>query len=565
MDYTLVVIDLLQQVTNLSKSQIAEIIEIPSNPELADIAFPCFKLSKEFKKNPQIIAKEIKEKIILPEDSIIEKVKVDGPYLNFFFNESKLAKLTLEQIWKEKEKYGYLNKTDAAIVVEFPAPNTNKPLHLGHLRNMAIGESISRILEAQGYSVRRVNLYNDRGIHICKSMLAYKKWGDSKQPNKKPDHFVGDYYILYSQEEKNSPELIDEAQELLKKWEQKDPGTLDLWKKMNDWAITGINESFNRFDVSFDKHYYESDIWEEGKKIILQGLKDKIFSKDENDAIVADVGELGTKILLRPDGTSVYIVQDIFLAKLKHDDYKFEKSIYVVANEQNHHFKVLFKILEMLGYKFAKGCYHLNYGMVSLPEGRMKSREGTIVDADVLMNKLAEMAKDEIKSRREVTESNLNKLSESIGLAALKYYLLKFSAHKDFLFNPKESISFEGETGVFLLYSLVRAKKIQQKIKQQATIDVNFNLFGNEEISLVKKMTNYPNIISKAADLYAPHILAKYTFELASIFNIFYENCPVSSEKNEDLKKARIVLVDAFIHVMRNCLYLLGIKEVEEM
>ncbi len=567
MDFESAVVEILFKVTDLSKAQIAEILEVPSNPELGDIAFPCFKLAKSLKKNPQIIAKELKEKINLPENSINTEINVVGSYLNFFFDETQLAKQILERIWKEKDKFGYISKEEApVVVVEFVSPNTNKPLHLGHLRNMALGESVSRILTSQGYKVVRVSLFNNRGIHICKSMLAYKRWGNGKEPDKKSDHFVGDYYVLYSQKLKELPELENEADEMLKKWEQKDPETRALWQKMNEWAIAGFNQTYDRFGTSFDKLYYESDIWESGKEIILQGLKDKIFYKDETGATKVDLGkELGTKVLIRANGTSLYIVQDLFLAKLNYDTFKFNKYIYVVANEQDYHFKALFKILDMLGFRFVDSCYHLNYGLIFLPEGKMKSREGTVVDADDLMDELVALAKEEIKLRGKSSQFELDILAEKIALGAVKYFFLKFSAHKGFTFNPEESVSFDGETGVFLLYSLVRAKQILKKAQIEPTIAIDFQVFQNEEVTLIKNLGNFPNVISKTANMYTPHILAKYAFDLASLFNIFYEKYPVIKAENKELQKARLLLVDAFIHVIRSCLYLLGIEEVEAM
>lgn len=559
--------ELLSGFAKLGKEEIYGLLEIPPDPNFGDISFPCFILSKSLKKTPEMLAKELKERIKLPRGSLIKEIKASGPYLNFFFDEGKFAKATIEKILKEKKKYGYRKRKNKAIVIEFPSPNTNKPLHLGHLRNMALGESLSRMLESQGYDVFRVNLNNDRGIHICKSMLAYKKWGNNRQPDKKGDHFVGDFYVIFEQKSKEDPNLQKEARKMLNKWERGDKEIRELWKKMNAWALKGFEQTYNRFGVKFDKTYFESEMYEKGKEIILNGLKNGIFHKGRDGAVFIDLGkDLGKKILLRADGTSVYITQDIYLAKLKYDEYKYEKSIYVVANEQDYHFKVLFKILEILGYEFAKKCYHLSYGMVYLPEGRMKSREGTVVDADSLINEMVEMAEKEIKSRNKLTEKESKELAEKIALASIKYFLLKFSPHKDFVFRPKESLSFEGNTGPYIQYSLVRANKIlwKGKTSMRKHVDINYPFSKPEEKNLIKKLSQFPEIIKKGAENYAPNILAEYSFQLASLFSLFYEKCPVIQAKDE-IRKARLLLLKAYSYVISSCLHLMGIEEVGRM
>ncbi len=559
------VIKVLRKKVELKPEEIKRVVEIPPDPELGDIAFPCFILSKELKKNPNQISKELEQEI--KPTGVIERVQACGPYLNFYLNNEEVSKIILKEIIKKKEDYGKGEKNNKVVVIEFPAPNTNKPLHLGHLRNMALGESVSRIYEFLGYTVKRVNLYNDRGIHICKSMLAYKKWGKNKEPNKKPDHFVGDYYVLFARKAEKNPELLEKAQEMLKKWEQKDKEVRALWKKMNSWAYKGFNETFKKFGLKkYDKNYYESKIYTKGKKIILNGLKRGLFEKDETGAVIVDLKELGKKVLLRSDGTSVYITQDIYLAKKKYDDFKFNKSIYVVGNEQIHHFKVLFKILELLGFKFAKNCYHLSYGMIELPEGKMKSREGKVVDADDIINKMIELAEKEIKKRRTIKKSEkIKELSKKIGVGALKYYLLHFSAEKNFVFNPEKSISFEGETGPYLMYSLVRAKRILEKNNEKINSRINFELLNTkDEILLIKKLGEYPRIVKKAGKTYSPHIICEYAFNLANLFNAFYEKNPVLNAEKK-VRKARLVLVQSYKLVMSSCLTLLGIKEVKEM
>ena len=566
MEFKEEIVKLLSKELHLKEQELNTLLETPPDQNLGDISLPCFKLSNLLKKDPKLIAIGLKDKLKISKDSIIKEIKVLGPYLNFYLNNELLTKSILTKILKEKQNYGLKKNNNKRIVIEFPSPNTNKPLHLGHLRNMALGDSISRILESQGNKVFRVNLNNDRGIHICKSMLAYKKWGSNKQPNKKSDHFVGDFYVLFAQKSKDNQNIELEAQEMLREWEKGDKETLKLWKKMNTWAINGFNETYNLFGLrKFDKVYYESKIYKKGKELILKGLKDNIFEKDEKGAVIADLKELGKKVLLREDGTSIYITQDIYLAKLKYEDFKFNTSIYVTAIEQDFHFKVLFKVLKLLNFKFADSCYHLSHGMVNLPEGRMKSREGTIVDADDLIQELTEMAKKEITKRQKIKAKSIDKIAEKIAIAALKCYLLKFTAHTDIVFNPKESISFEGETGPYLLYSLVRANKILEKAKSKI-IKFNTTLISTQqEISLIKKLSEFPTIIEKTVNSYSPHILVEYSFKIAALFNLFYENCPVINAENNDLKFARTSIVQAYSVVLNSCLTLLGIEIVREM
>ncbi len=561
MEFKEEIVKLLSKELNLKEQEIKDLLETPPDPKLGDISLPCFKLSNTLKKDPKVIALELKSKLKINKDSIKE-TKVIGSYLNFYFNNEKFISSTLTKILREKGRYGFKPKNKEKIVIEFPSPNTNKPLHLGHLRNMSLGESVSRLLESQGNTVFRVNLNNDRGVHICKSMIAYKKWGSNRLPDKKPDHFVGDFYVMFSKKE--SPDLELEAQEMLRKWEKGDKETLNLWKKMNSWTLQGFNETYKRFGSKFDKTYYESKIYKKGKVLILEGFKKGLFQKDEKGAIIIDLIGLGKKVLLRGDGTSIYITQDLYLAKLKYEDFKFNKSIIISASEQNYHFKVLFKLIETLKFPFAGSCFHLSYGMVLLPEGRMKSREGTVIDADDLIDELSEMAKKEIILRQKATK-NVGAIAEKIALASLKCYLLKFTAHIDIVFNPKESISFEGETGPYLLYSLVRANKILEKLTPSLN-KINFNLLiTQQEISLIKSLAEFLGIIEKSSKSLSPHILVDYLFKLASAFNLFYENCQVINAENKDLKLARASIVKAYNIVLNSSLSLLGIDIVKEM
>jgi len=551
------VANLLTKVLPLKEAEILSLLEIPKDTNLGDLSLPCFQLSKVLKKDPKVIAQDLKNK--LKPSKTIKEIKVIGPYLNFYFDNKTLEPI-LNKILKEKEKYGFKKSNKKKVVIEFPSPNTNKPLHLGHLRNMALGESISNILESQGYNVIRVNLNNDRGIHICKSMLAYKKWGNNKIPNKKPDHFVGDFYVLFAQKSKDNPKLDQEALELLRKWESGDKQTIKLWKKMNSWALKGFNETYKRFGLKFNKVYFESKIYKKGKDLVLNELKQGNFQKDEKGAIIVDLENIGRKILLREDGTSIYITQDLYLAKLKHEDFKADSYIIISASEQDHHFKVLFKILELLKFPFAKSYHHLSYGLVLLPEGRMKSREGTVVDADNLIDELAGMVKEELKKRQNKDQG----LAEKIALSSLKYHLLKFSTITNITFNPQESISLQGETGPYLQYSLVRANKILIKSKIKAKIDITL-LKEPETIDLIKSLSNFPLILEKSAKTYTTHYLTEYLFKLASLFNLFYEKYPVINAESKELQASRLSLVQAYKYVMGVGLSLLGIEEVKEM
>jgi arginyl-tRNA synthetase len=550
------------------------ILEIPPDPKLGDYAFPCFTLAKRLKKSPVQIAEWLKGKI-LPDD-VIEDVKSAGPYLNFFVKKNVLSLKTLKEVFQQKEKYG-TGKTGAGktVVIEFPAPNTNKPLHLGHLRNMALGESMSNILESQGYKIFRLNLNNDRGIHICKSMLAYDRWGAGKTPQsegKKSDHFVGDYYVMFCQKEKEKPELAQEAQEMLLKWEANDPRIRKLWEKMNAWAFSGFEETYKSFGLpKFDKVYYESATYKNGKEMVLEGLKKGIFTKNKEGAIVVDLSDegMGEKVLIRADGTSVYITQDLYLAWLKYNDFKYDKSVYIVASEQNHHFKVLFAVLRKLGLQFVEGCYHFSYGMVLLPEGKMKSREGTVVDADDLMLEMEDLAKEEVVKRfKDLEEQQVHDRAKAIGLGALKFYLLMTDPVKDITFHPEQSISFEGETGPYVQYAHARICSILRKYgKKISTLpNVKYERLSEEiEKELLKRIYCFKEIVAEAAEQYKPSIVAKYLIELGQTFNTFYTQCPVIKTGDDELTEARIMLCAAVKQVLNNGLRMLGMAAPEEM
>ena len=551
----------------LKEEEIEKLLEIPPSPEMGDYAFPCFSLASKLKRNPNEIALEIRGKIGSEKTLDFDDIQTQGPYINFFLDRKVLAIKLLQEILKKGDNYGK-TKLDRPMktMIEFPSPNTNKPLHLGHLRNMAIGESVARILESSGEKVIRANLNNDRGIHICKSMAAYEKYGKDATPKtakKKSDHFVGDFYVKFNEKSKKDEKLEIESHRLLQRWEDGDKEVVSLWKKMNKWALDGFKETYEKFGVGFDKEYFESQIYEKGKEIILQGLKDKIFEKRKDGAIIIKLGKegLGEKVLLRIDGTSVYITQDIYLAKKKLGDFKLDKSIYVTGNEQEYHFNVLFTILKKLGYKFSDKLYHLSYGMVNLPEGRMKSREGTVVDADDLIEKVQSLVKKELESREKLSKKQLEERSLKIALASIKYMLLKIDTKKNMIFNPRESINFEGDTGPYILYSYARASSILKKIKKS---DKKLKLveLHKKEIELVKKLEQFQSVVSSSYNSLNPSLIANYSYQLAQIFNEFYHACPVINSENESF---RILLVESFRQVLRNALSLLGIETLEKM
>ena len=551
---------------SLDKEEIENYLETPPSSEMGDYAFPCFFLAGKLKKNPNQIAIELRSKIG-NHSKIFQDVQTRGPYINFFLNRIILAENLISTILKQKENFGKLNLSKNKTMVEFPSPNTNKPLHLGHLRNMSIGESVSRILEFEGENVVRANLNNDRGIHICKSMLAYQKWGKNKKPTKKikSDHFVGDFYVLFNKKLKQNTKLDVEAHELLGKWEKGDKPTIQLWKKMNKWALDGFKETYKKFGIKFDKEYFESNIYNAGREIVKEGVEKGIFKqeKDKSVKINLEKEKLGEKYLLRPGGTTLYITQDLYLAKLKLEQFNLNKSIYITGNEQEYHFNVLFTLLKKLGYSFADQLYHLSYGMVNLPDGKMKSREGTIVDADDLINKIQELVKKELSKREKLSKKEIETRSLKIALSAIKYFLLKIDIKKNMIFNPKEAISFEGDTGPYLLYSYARAssilKKSNSKKKKQNNSLENLEI---KEIELVKKLEKFPEIVLKSYNTLNPSLIANYSYQLAQIFNEFYHACPVIGDKKEQF---RLKLVNSFKIVLKNSLNLIGIEEIERM
>jgi arginyl-tRNA synthetase len=557
-----VIVKLVAKEVGMKVGEVERLVEVPPKDEMGDFAFPCFGLAKKLRKNPMLIAEELAEKLRKDlKKTDISNVDFKGAYVNFFVDKKALAKRVLARV--SSEQLAVSSKKNGKKVIEFPSPNTNKPLHLGHLRNMAIGASVAKILEFAGNDVVRVNLNNDRGVHICKSMVAYEKFGKGAKPDKKSDHFVGDYYVKFNDAAKKDKKLEVAALDCLKKWEAGDRETVALWKKMNKWAFDGFAETYDLFGVKFDKEYFESELYKKGKEIIDAGLKKGVFVKGKDGEVKIDLSKekLGEKVLLRADGTALYMVQDLYLAKLKDEDFMVDGSIYVVGNEQNYHFKVLFSILKKLGFKFADKLYHLSYGMVNLPEGRMKSREGTIVDADDLIEKTRKLAEKGLVTRgAKLSKKELGERSLKIALAAIKYNLLKIDIRKNMVFNPKEAIAFEGDTGPYLLYSYARASSIVRKVKSKKRVKI-LDL-KSEEIRLLKKIDSFGEVVGKAYGSLAPNLVANYCYELAQMFNEFYHACPVLGSAEEGF---RLALVSKFRETLGNGLGLLGIDVVEEM
>jgi len=526
-------------------------LEVPP-PGLGDFAFPCFVLSKHFKRNPTEIATDLAKKIKL---SFLEKIDTKGPYLNFFIKKTALIEYALATPIKK------FKKTKRQIMIEYCAPNTNKPLHLGHLRNIFLGYSVSLLLQYVGYKVIQTNLINDRGIHISQSMLAYQKWGKNKKPNKKSDHFVGDYYVMF-QQHKNE-ELSKEAYALLQKYEQGDKKTLALWKKMNRWALDGFNQTFNDLGITFNKVYYESKYFRKAKDLVLEYYKKDVFKMDKAGNMIAEFDQMPYRVVLRDDGTSVYVTQDIYLAYQKFKDYKLEKSLYVVATEQNLHFQQLFEILKQMGMKKEK-LHHLSYGLVHLPSGRMKSREGQVIDADDIISEISLLAAYEIEKRHKLPKKERTKRSKAIGLAALKYYMLKFDPIRDITYNPKESIAFEGETGPYIQYTHARIASIFRKYKKRVgkvKVDV---LKNKDDADLATILNAFQATILKAAQDYKPSLLCNYLTQLCQAFNNYYAHFPIL-KADEDLRKARLYLAKKVQETIAVGLKLLGIEALDKM
>ena len=563
------------------------------------VVFPFLKISK---KKPEDTAQEIGEQL-LKETSVVADFNVVKGFLNLVVSQEAWISL-LNDINADAD-FGYKKATEDSplVMIEYSSPNTNKPLHLGHVRNNLLGWSLAQIMQANGNRVVKTNIVNDRGIHICKSMLAWLKWGNGETPEssgKKGDHLIGDYYVLFDKhyreeiaelkqryiaegmdaekaEEKAKQEapLIKEAHEMLVKWEQNDPEVRALWEKMNSWVYAGFDETYKALGVAFDKIYYESQTYLRGKAKVEEGLEKGLFERHEDNSVWADLTNEGLdqKLLLRSDGTSVYMTQDIGTAEMRFQDYPIDKMIYVVGNEQNYHFQVLSILLDRLGFKWGKELVHFSYGMVELPNGKMKSREGTVVDADDLIAVMIEDARrtaDEAGKNADLTEEEKQDIARIVGMGALKYFILKVDARKNMLFNPEESIDFNGNTGPFIQYTHARIKSIMRKAEAQG-INVNDSALGEnavlneKEIELVQKMNSFTAAVEQAGKDYSPSGIANYCYELTKEFNQWYHDYSVLNAEDVQTKLTRLILAKNVAKTIKNGMALLGIEVPERM
>lgn len=555
---------------------------------LTVVVFPWVKAAR---KAPDAVGQEIGSWLETNEEAV-EKFNVVKGFLNITVA-PKFWNSVLTHI-ADTPDYGLkaADENSPLVMVEYSSPNTNKPLHLGHIRNNLLGFSLSEILKACGNRVIKTNIVNDRGIHICKSMLAWQKWGEGVTPEssgKKGDHLIGDFYVLFDkhykaevkaleeegmtkEEAEAASPLMKEARAMLVKWEQKDPEIRALWERMNSWVYAGFDETYKRMGVDFDKIYYESETYLEGKSKVLEGLEAGKMYRKEDGSVWADLtGEgLDHKLLLRSDGTSVYMTQDIGTAKLRFQDFPIDKMIYVVGNEQNYHFQVLSILLDRLGFKWGKDLVHFSYGMVELPEGKMKSREGTVVDADDLMDDMVATAKTvsaELGKLDGLTDEEVARISEMVGLGALKYFLLKVDPRKNITFNPKESIDFNGNTGPFIQYTYARICSVLRKAEEEGMKIGNFADVtpGEREITLIQALADFPATVQAAGQSYSPALIANYIYDLVKCYNQFYHDCSILKESDEAVRSLRLELSRQTARVVKTGMALLGIEVPERM
>ena len=555
---------------------------------LTVVVFPWVKAAR---KSPEAVGKEIGQWLVDNEPAV-DRFNVIKGFLNIVIEPSYWATV-LEHIQRE-ENYGIRPVTDESplVMVEYSSPNTNKPLHLGHVRNNLLGYSLSEILKACGNRVVKTNIVNDRGIHICKSMLAWQKWGNGATPQslgKKGDHLIGDFYVLFDKHYKAELEelmasgmskekaeaaspLMKEARAMLRAWEAKDPEVRKLWAMMNEWVYAGFDETYKRMGVDFDKIYYESETYLEGKEKVLEGLDKGLMYRKEDGSVWADLTADGLdhKLLLRSDGTSVYMTQDIGTAKLRYQDYPIDKMIYVVGNEQNYHFQVLSLLLDRLGFKWGKDLVHFSYGMVELPNGRMKSREGTVVDADDLMDEMVSTARQvsaELGKLDGVAEDEVAKITEMVGLGALKYFLLKVDPRKNMVFDPSETIDFNGNTGPFIQYTYARIRSVIRKAEEAGMSFTGYEGVkpGEREIAVIQRLADYPSVVAEAGRAYSPALIANYAYDLVKDYNAFYHDCSILREEDPKVRALRLAISQTVARTVASAMSLLGIRVPERM
>ena len=581
----------LKELYNIDADATGIVPETTKKEFEGNLTIVVFPWVKAVRKAPAMVGQEIGEWLVANEPAVSRFNVING-FLNIVIEPGFWCSV-LKDI-ENTPDYG-ITKADEnspLYMVEYSSPNTNKPLHLGHVRNNLLGFSLSEILKACGNRVVKTNIVNDRGIHICKSMLAWKKWGEGATPEstgKKGDHLIGDFYVLFDKhfkaeinelmatgmsedEAKAASPLMAEAREMLVKWEQKDPEIRGLWEMMNSWVYAGFDETYKRMGVDFDKIYYESETYLEGKEKVLEGLEKGIMYRKEDGSVWADLTEDGLdhKLLLRADGTSVYMTQDIGTAKLRYADYPIDKMVYVVGNEQNYHFQVLSLLLDKLGFKWGKDLVHFSYGMVELPEGKMKSREGTVVDADDLMDEMVNTAREvsrELGKLDGLSEAEAEEIAEIVGLGALKYFLLKVDPRKNMTFNPKESIDFNGNTGPFIQYTHARICSVLRKAAEQGINEFDFTgVTPNEkEIALIQTLADYPSTVADAGKKFSPSVIANYVYELVKQYNQFYHDCPIMREENVGVRALRLALSQITARIIASGMALLGIKVPNRM
>ena len=581
----------LKELYNIDADATGIVPETTKKEFEGNLTIVVFPWVKAVRKAPAMVGQEIGEWLVANEPAVSRFNVING-FLNIVIEPGFWCSV-LKDI-ENTPDYG-ITKADEnspLYMVEYSSPNTNKPLHLGHVRNNLLGYSLSEILKACGNRVVKTNIVNDRGIHICKSMLAWKKWGEGATPEstgKKGDHLIGDFYVLFDKhfkaeinelmatgmsedEAKAASPLMAEAREMLVKWEQKDPEIRGLWEMMNSWVYAGFDETYKRMGVDFDKIYYESETYLEGKEKVLEGLEKGIMYRKEDGSVWADLTEDGLdhKLLLRADGTSVYMTQDIGTAKLRYADYPIDKMVYVVGNEQNYHFQVLSLLLDKLGFKWGKDLVHFSYGMVELPEGKMKSREGTVVDADDLMDEMVNTAREvsrELGKLDGLSEAEAEEIAEIVGLGALKYFLLKVDPRKNMTFNPKESIDFNGNTGPFIQYTHARICSVLRKAAEQGINEFDFTgVTPNEkEIALIQTLADYPSTVADAGKKFSPSVIANYVYELVKQYNQFYHDCPIMREENVGVRALRLALSQITARIIASGMALLGIKVPNRM
>ena len=551
---------------------------------LTVVVFPFLKASR---KSPEATATELGEWLVANE-AAVEKFNVVKGFLNISIKSDFWIDVLNDVA--NADDFGIKPVTDESqlVMVEYSSPNTNKPLHLGHVRNNLLGYSLSLILKANGYKVVKTNIVNDRGIHICKSMLAWQKWGDGITPEKagkKGDHLIGDFYVefdkhykaelkalkesgLSDEEAEKQSTLMQEAREMLRKWEQNDPEIRGLWKTMNEWVHAGFDDTYKRMGVDFDKIYYESDTYLEGKDLVLGGIEKGIMYRKEDNSVWADLTADGLdhKLLLRGDGTSVYMTQDIGTAKLRYQDYPIDKMVYVVGNEQNYHFQVLALLLDKLGFKWGKDLVHFSYGMVELPHGKMKSREGTVVDADDLMDEMINSAAEASAERmKDIPADEAAEIARVIGLGALKYFLLKVDPRKNMMFNPQESIDFNGNTGPFIQYTYARIQSVLRRAQEQAATLTVKPVPSEKEVTLIQKIADFPSVVEDAGRNYSPAVIANYCYDLAKEYNQFYHDYPILKEEDENVRAMRLLLSSVTARTLKSAVALLGIEMPNRM